>query len=326
VVKIGLVELPDFPLLLAPMEDISDPPFRELCKMYGADLMYTEFVSSDGLIRDAVKSLKKFDFSEHERPLGIQIFGHDIEAMKQAAAMAEKAKPDLIDLNFGCPVRKVVKKGAGAALLSDIPKMITIAAEVVKNTKLPVTAKTRLGWDEQNKPIVEIAERLQDVGIKAITIHGRTRAQMYTGKADWTLIGKVKENPHMYIPVFGNGDIDSPQKALEMKNTFLVDGIMIGRACVGNPWLFKEIKYFLKNYSELTPISLTEKIETCRSHILKSVAWKSERIGIAEMRKHYGHYFRGLYDFKKLRIKLMMASNINDVLDVIKEIEDKYSL
>jgi len=325
VVKIGLVELPDFPLLLAPMEDISDPPFRELCKVYGADLMYTEFVSSDGLIRDAIKSLKKFDFSEEERPLGIQIFGHDIETMKQATAMAEKAKPDLIDINFGCPVRKVVRKGAGAALLSDIPKMVMIAAEVVKSTNLPVTVKTRLGWDETNKPIVEVAERMQDVGVKAITIHGRTRAQMYTGKADWTLIGKVKENPRMFIPVFGNGDIDSPQKALEMKQKYNVDGIMIGRGSIGNPWIFKEIKCFLQTNSELPAISITERIDTCRLHILKSVAWKSERTGIAEMRKHYSHYFKGLYDFKKLRIKLMMASSLNTVLEVINEIENKYA-
>ena len=323
-VKIGTVELPDFPLLLAPMEDISDPPFRELCKAYGADIMYTEFVSSDGLIRDAIKSLKKFDFSEEERPLGIQIFGHDIETMKQATAMAEKAKPDLIDINFGCPVRKVVKKGAGAALLSDIPKMVMIASEVVKSTHLPVTIKTRLGWDETNKPIVEIAERMQDVGIKAITIHGRTRAQMYTGKADWTLIGKVKENARMFIPVFGNGDIDSPQKALEMKNNYNVDGIMIGRACIGNPWIFKEIKFFLQN-NEIINVSLKEKLDICKKHILKSVAWKSERTAIAEMRKHYSHYFKGLYDFKKLRVKLMMASSLNSVLEVINEIESKYA-
>jgi len=323
-VKIGTVELPDFPLLLAPMEDISDPPFRELCKAYGADLMYTEFVSSDGLIRDAIKSLKKFDFSEEERPLGIQIFGHDIETMKQATAMAEKAKPDLIDINFGCPVRKVVKKGAGAALLSDIPKMVMIASEVVKSTHLPVTIKTRLGWDETNKPIVEIAERMQDVGIKAITIHGRTRAQMYTGKADWTLIGKVKENPRMFIPVFGNGDIDSPRKALEMKNNYNVDGIMVGRACIGNPWIFKEIKFFLQN-NEIINVSLKEKLDICKKHILKSVAWKSERTAIAEMRKHYSHYFKGLYDFKKLRVKLMMASSLNSVLEVINEIESKYA-
>lgn len=324
-IRIGSLELPDFPLLLAPMEDISDPPFRDLCKSYGADLMYTEFISSDGLTRDAVKSLKKLDFSENERPLGIQIFGHDVETMKQATEMAEKAKPDLIDLNFGCPVRKVVKKGAGAALLSDIPKMINLAAEVVKCTKLPVTAKTRLGWDEKDKPIVEVAERLQDVGIKAITIHGRTRAQMYTGKADWTLIGKVKENPRMHIPIFGNGDIDSPEKASEMKRLYNIDGIMIGRACIGNPWIFKEIKYYLQNNSEMEKITLMEKIGTCCSHIKKSVDWKGERTGLAEMRKHYNHYFKGLYDFKRLRIKLMTASTLDDVLAVIKEIEFKYT-
>ncbi len=324
-VRIGSLELPDFPLLLAPMEDISDPPFRDLCKFYGADLMYTEFISSDGLTRDAVKSLKKLDFSEHERPLGVQIFGHDVETMKLATEMAEKAKPDLIDLNFGCPVKKVVKKGAGAALLSDISKMINLAAEVVKSTNLPVTAKTRLGWDEKDKPIVEVAERLQDVGIKAITIHGRTRAQMYTGKADWTLIGKVKDNPRMNIPVFGNGDIDSPEKASEMKRLYNIDGIMIGRACIGNPWIFKEIKYYLQQNVLMEKISLKEKIETCRSHINKSVDWKGERIGLAEMRKHYNHYFKGLYDFKRLRIRLMTASVLEDVLGIIKEIELKYA-
>lgn len=322
-IKIDKLILPDFPLLLAPMEDISDPPFRELCKIYGADLMYSEFISSDGLIRDAVKSLKKFDFSDFERPLGIQIFGHDIETMKKATEIAENANPDLIDINFGCPVRKVVKKGAGAALLSDIPKMVMIAAEVVKSTKLPVTIKTRLGWDETNKPIVEVAERMQDVGVKAITIHGRTRAQMYIGKADWSLIGKVKENPRMFIPVFGNGDIDCPQKAIEMKQKYNIDGVMIGRASIGNPWIFKEIKSFLQN-NEIINVSLREKIAVCKQHILKSVAWKNEKIGVAEMRKHYSHYFKGLYDFKKLRIKLMKASSLNAVLDVISEIEHKY--
>jgi tRNA-dihydrouridine synthase B len=325
-IKIGKIELPDFPLLLAPMENISDPPFRELCKIYGADLMYTEFVSSDGLIRDIVKSQKKLEFSESERPLGIQIFGHDTDTMRKAAEMAEAAKPDLIDLNFGCPVRKVVKRGAGAGMLSDIPKMINLAAEVVKCTILPVTAKTRLGWDESDKPIVEIAERLQDVGIKAITIHGRTRAQMYTGKADWTLIGKVRENPRMIIPVFGNGDIDSPQKALEMKKLYNVDGIMIGRASIGNPWIFREIKYFLQNNAELPKPDLHKKIETCRSHIYKSISWKGERIGLAEMRRHYNHYFKALYDFRNLRIKLMTASALNDVLEVISEIEKKYAV
>ncbi len=325
-IKIGKIELPDFPLLLAPMEDISDPPFRELCKMHGADMMYTEFISSDGLIRDAVKSQKKLGFSDKERPLGIQIYGHDIDSMRKAAEIAEIAKPDLIDLNFGCPVKKIARRGAGAGLLSDIPKMINMAAEVVKCTIIPVTAKTRLGLDESDKPIVDIAERLQDVGIKAITIHGRTRAQMYTGKADWTLIGKVKENQRMNIPVFGNGDIDSAQKALEMKQKFGVDGIMIGRASIGNPWIFREIKYFLQNNSELPKVDLLEKIETCRSHILNSIAWKGERTGLAEMRRHYNHYFKGLYDFKSLRIKLMTTFSLNEVFAIIKEIEDKYTL
>ncbi len=308
-IKIGNIELKDYPLFLAPLEDITDPPFRALCKQFGADVMYTEFISSEGLIRDADKSVKKLDFSEYERPIGIQIFGHNVESMKLAAIQAEKANPDLIDINFGCPVKKVVSKGAGAAMLRNVPLMIKITEAVVKATKLPVTVKTRLGWDENSKNIVEVAEQLQDAGIRAISIHGRTKAQLYRGAADWTLIGKVKNNSRMKIPVIGNGDVDGPVKALEMREKYNVDGIMIGRAIIGNPWIFKEIKhYFL--YKEILPQpGIEEKIDICRRHLLKSIEWKGERRGVFEMRKHYSNYFKGIPNFKQYKIGLMSQEN-----------------
>lgn len=319
-VKIANIELGDFPLILAPMEDVSDPPFRALCKENGADLMFTEFISSEGLIRNALKSKKKLDIFEYERPIGIQIFGGDINSMKQAVSIAEQANPDLIDINFGCPVKKVVCKEAGAGILKNIPKMVTLTEEIVKSTKLPVTVKTRLGWDEHSKQIVEVAERLQDVGIAAISIHGRTRVQMYKGEADWTLIGEVKNNARMHIPVFGNGDVNSPEKALEMKNKFGVDGIMIGRASIGYPWIFKEIKHFLQTGKHLPPPKLFERVEAAKKHLLDSVKWKGEKQGVLEMRKHYGNYFRGIPDFKNHRIKLVSFNSVNELLSTLEEI------
>jgi len=324
-VRIAHIELPDFPLLLAPMEDVSDPPFRAVCKEQGADLMYTEFVSSEGLIRDAIKSRKKLDIFDAERPIGIQIFGGDDEAMAEAAQIVEAAQPDLLDINYGCPVKKVVCKGAGAAILKDVPKMVKLTAAVVKATRLPVTVKTRLGWDEQSKNIVEVAERLQDVGIQAITIHGRTRTQMYKGVADWTLIGEVKNNPRIHIPVFGNGDVDSPEKALEMKQRYGVDGIMIGRAAIGYPWIFREIKYFLQTGKHLPPPDITERVQVCLKHLHAAVAWKGERIGVVEMRCHYGHYFRNLPAIREYKARLMQATSLAEVEDILHEIAFQYS-
>src|SRR5215510_6159674 len=286
-VKIGHIELGKFPLLLAPMEDVSDPPFRAVCKEGGADLMYTEFISSEGLIRDAAKSRMKLDIFEYERPIGIQLFGGDVDHMREAALIAEEAGPDLIDINYGCPVKAVACKGAGAALLQDVPKMVKMTEEIVKAVKLPVTVKTRLGWDEQTKNIEEVAERLQDIGIQALSIHGRTRTQMYKGEADWTLIGKIKNNPHIKIPIFGNGDIDSPEKALAYKNRYGVDGIMIGRAAIGYPWIFNEIKYFIATGEHLPPPSIQQRVEVIRKHLHKSVEWKGLVPGINEMRRHY---------------------------------------
>jgi len=323
--KIDKIEVKDYPVLLAPMEDVSDPPFRFLCKKFGADIMYTEFISSEGLIRDARKSVKKLDFNEEERPIGIQIFGHNIESMVEAAKYAEQSNPDLIDINFGCSVRKVVSKGAGAGILNDIPKMVKMTAEVVRSTKLPVTVKTRLGYDNNHKEIVEIAERLQDVGIQALTIHGRTRTNSYKDKSDWTLIGEVKNNPRMKIPIIGNGDITSPEKAMEMKNKYNVDGIMIGRESVGNPWIFREIKHYLST-GELLPLpNIFERIETCKIHLQKSIEWKGERTGILEMRKHYSKYFRGYKDFKKFKLKLMEMKNPQDIYEIYYEILKAYS-
>lgn len=318
-IRIGNIELGDFPLLLAPMEDVSDPPFRMVCKQLGADLMYTEFISSEGLIRHATKSKKKLDIFEYERPIGIQLFGSDEEPMRQAAMMAEEANPDLIDINYGCPVKNVACKGAGAALLQDIPKMVRITKTIVNAVNLPVTVKTRLGWDDKTKNIVEVAERLQDIGIKAITIHGRTRSQMYKGSADWNLIAAVKNNPRMSIPVFGNGDIDTPQKALEFRSRFGVDGIMIGRAAIGNPWIFKNIKHFFRTGTLLPDISLAERAEVCRQHLDLSVCWKGEKLGILEMRRHYANYFKGVPGFKELRIKLVTENSYPLILELLDE-------
>lgn len=324
-VKIGEVEVGEFPLLLAPMEDVSDPPFRALCKENGADLMFTEFISSEGLIRDAAKSVQKLDFFEYERPLGIQIFGNEIESMRQAAAITEEANPDIIDINYGCPVKKVACKGAGAGILQDIPKMVAMTREIVQRVDKPVTVKTRLGWDESTKYIVEVAERLQDVGIKAISIHGRTRKQMYKGEADWSLIEAVKNNPRMHIPVFGNGDVDSPQKALEMKNRYGVDGIMIGRASIGYPWIFKEIKHFMATGEMLASPSLLERVNACRRHFEMAVEWKGERLGINETRRHYTNYFKGITNFKEYRTQLVTADYAVDVYRILEEIEKEFA-
>lgn len=320
--QIGKIILPEFPLLLAPMEDVSDPPFRAVCKDNGADLMYSEFISSEGLIRDAIKSKKKLDFTEEERPFGIQIFGGDEEAMAMSARICETVNPDLVDINFGCPVKKVVSKGAGAGVLKDIDLMVRLTDAVVKSTSLPVTVKTRLGWDENSKNIEEVAERLQDVGIKALSIHGRTRAQLYKGEADWTLIAKVKNNPKIKIPIFGNGDIDSPQKALEYKNRFGVDGIMIGRAAIGYPWIFREIKAYIKDKTILPPPTLAERIAVCKKHLQRSIEWKGPIVGINEMRRHYTNYLKGLPGIKEFRYKLVTLTSpeaINEVLDEITE-------
>ncbi len=323
-VKIGNIELGEFPLLLAPMEDVSDPPFRALCKENGADVMYTEFISSEGLIRDAVKSVQKLDIYEYERPIGIQIFGNDIESMKKATEVTAKTNPDIIDINYGCPVKKVACKGAGAGILQDIPKMVAMTAEIVKSTDLPVTVKTRLGWDESSKHIVEVAERLQDVGIKAISIHGRTRKQMYKGSADWTLIGEVKNNPRMHIPVFGNGDVDTPEKAVEMKNKFGVDGVMIGRASIGYPWIFNEIKHYMKTGGHLAKPTLSDRITAARRHLEMSVKWKGEKLGVLEMRRHYANYFKGIPNFKDHRIKLVTHDDATDVFAALDEIENVF--
>jgi len=324
VVKIGKIELGEFPLLLAPMEDVSDPPFRYVCKQNGADMMYTEFISSEGLIRDAAKSLKKLDIFEYERPIGIQLFGGEIDAMREAALIAEAAQPDLVDINYGCPVKAVACKGAGAALLQDIPKMVKMTSEIVKAVGLPVTVKTRLGWDEQTLNVPEVAERLQDIGIQALTIHGRTRKQMYKGPADWTLIGQIKDNPRIHIPVFGNGDIDSPEKALSYRNRYGVDGVMIGRASIGNPWIFREIKHFLSTGEHLAQPGILQRIATCASHLQKSMEWKGERTGLFEMRRHYSNYFKGLDHFKDFRMRLVTTDTVESVYGILREIEDHY--
>ena len=320
-VKIRDIELGEFPLLLAPMEDVSDPPFRALCKKHGADLMYTEFISSEGLIRDAAKSVQKLDIYEYERPVGIQIFGYDIESMKQAAQIIEKTNPDIIDINYGCPVKKVACKGAGAGILQDIPKMVKMTEEIVKITNLPVTVKTRLGWDDSTKYVVETAERLQDVGIEAISIHGRTRKQMYKGEADWTLIGEVKNNPRMRIPVFGNGDIDSPEKAKEYKNRYGVDGIMIGRASIGYPWIFREIKHFLATGEHLEKPTISERVQAAKDHLEMSVKWKGMKLGIAEMKRHYANYFKGISHIKEYRMKLVTSFDYDEIMETLSYIQ-----
>jgi nifR3 family TIM-barrel protein len=299
---IGNIELGEYPLLLAPMEDVSDPPFRELCKQHGADLMYTEFISSEGLIRDAAKSVQKLDIFEYERPIGIQIFGYDIDSMREAAEITAQAKPDIIDINYGCPVKKVTCKGAGAGILQDIPKMVRMTQEIVKSTNIPVTVKTRLGWNEESKHIVEVAERLQDVGIQAISIHGRTRKQMYKGEADSHLIAETKNNPRLHIPVFGNGDIDSPEKAKMMKERYAVDGMMIGRASIGYPWIFNEIKHFINTGEHLAPPTVNDRVEAAIQHLEMSVEWKGEILGSAEMKRHYTNYFKGIAHIKIIRV------------------------
>tara|TARA_B100000900_G_scaffold22267_2_gene17419 strand:+ start:3137 stop:4117 length:981 start_codon:yes stop_codon:yes gene_type:complete len=324
-IKIGNIDIGDFPLLLAPMEDVSDPPFRALCKKHGADVMYTEFISSEGLIRDAKKSTMKLDIYDFERPIGIQIFGNNIESMRMATEICEKAKPEFIDINYGCPVKKVALKGAGAGILQDIPKMVTMTKEIVKSTNLPVTVKTRLGWDEDTKYIVEVAERLQDVGIKAISIHGRTRKQMYKGEADWTLIGKVKNNPRMHIPVFGNGDIDSPEKVSSVKNRYGVDGVMIGRAAIGNPWFFNNVKHYLKTGTHLPSAKIKDRVDVCKQHLKHSIEWKGEVLGIAEMKRHYTNYFKGISHFKDYRIKMITSNNKEEIEHILDEVSLKFN-
>ena len=324
-VKIGSLELGDFPLLLAPMEDVSDPPFRYVCKQQGADLMYTEFISSEGLIRDARKSVRKLDIFEYERPIGIQIFGSEISSMREAAIIAENANPALIDINYGCPVKAVACRGAGAALLQDVPKMVAMTETIVKAVKLPVTVKTRLGWDENTKNVAEVAERLQDIGISALTIHGRTRAQLYKGPADWTIIGEIKKNPRVTIPVFGNGDVDSAEKAQELKNRYGVDGLMIGRASIGYPWIFNEVKHYLKTGNFLPAPTFLQRMDVCRAHLNKSVEWKGPVVGILEMRRHYANYFKGLDHFKDFRMQLVTAPDIAAVIAILDEVHQHYT-
>ncbi len=319
---IGKTDLGEFPVILAPLEDITDSAFRNICRSFGADMVYTEFVSSEALVRSAVKSSNKMVFDESERPIGIQIFGNNVEAMKNAALLAEQQNPELIDINFGCPVRKVAMKGAGAGLLNDIPLMVAITREVVNAVKLPVTVKTRLGWDESNKIIVAVAEQLQDVGIQAITIHGRTRAQMYSGEADWTLIGEVKNNPRMKIPVIGNGDITNAQKAAEMFSKYGVDAVMIGRAAIGNPWIFKEVKTFIKNGEIVSPPDLQERIGVSLSHLKLAIEKKGERKGIIEMRKHYAGYFKGLPGFKKVRMDILTRQGFREIEELLMNLSD----
>ena len=319
-VKIGNIDLGNFPLLLAPMEDVSDPPFRYVCKQNGADMMYTEFISSEGLIRDAAKSMKKLDVFEYERPIGIQIFGSDINSMRAATEISTKANPDLIDINYGCPVKNVACRGAGASLLQDIDKMVAMTKAVVEATHLPVTVKTRLGWDDHTKNIYEVAERLQDVGIKALTIHGRTRAQMYKGHADWGLIREVRKNPRIEIPIFGNGDIDSAEKAANWRLEYEVDGMMIGRAAIGYPWIFREIKHYFATGQHLAKPSITERVEVCRAHLQKSIEWKGPRTGIFEMRRHYSNYFKGVDNFKETRMRLVQTESVDEIMDILESI------
>jgi nifR3 family TIM-barrel protein len=324
-IKIGNLDLGEFPLLLAPMEDVSDPPFRALCKEQGCDMMYTEFISVEGLIRDAEKSVQKLDIYDYERPIGIQIFGAKMDSMRRAAEMVEEANPEVLDINYGCPVKNVVNKMAGAGILQDLDKMVELTDAIVKSTKLPVTVKTRLGWDDNTKYIEEVAERLQDIGIKAISIHGRTRKQMYKGEADWSLIAKVKENPRINIPVFGNGDINSPQKALEYKNRFGVDGIMIGRASIGYPWIFKEIKHFFKTGEMLDPPTIEERVDVAKRHLKHSMEWKGQKLGILEMRRHYTNYFRSLPNIKNFRRELVTHEEPEILFGLLDKIEELYA-
>lgn len=323
-VKIGNIDLGEFPLLLAPMEDVSDPPFRRLCKLHGADMLYSEFISSEGLIRDAIKSRQKLDIFDYERPVGIQIFGGDEEAMALSAKIVATVRPDLVDINFGCPVKKVVSKGAGAGVLKDIDLMVRLTKAVVRSTDLPVTVKTRLGWDESSINIEEVAERLQDVGISALTIHARTRSQMYKGHSDWSYIAKVKNNPRIHIPIFGNGDIDNPQKALEYRNKYGVDGIMIGRAAIGYPWIFREIKHYFATGELQSPPTIADRVAAARNHLIWSVEWKGERQGVLEMRRHYANYFKGLPNFKEHRQRLVTLDSAAEIVTALEEIVAKY--
>ncbi|WP_127023450.1 tRNA dihydrouridine synthase DusB [Flagellimonas beolgyonensis] len=322
--KIGNIELPDFPLLLAPMEDVSDPPFRALCKEQGADVVYTEFISSEGLIRDAAKSVLKLDIYEKERPVGIQIFGAELDSMLQAVDIVEQSNPDIIDINFGCPVKKVVCKNAGAGILRDIPLMVKLTEEIVKRTQLPVTVKTRLGWDANSIKIVEVAERLQDVGIQAISIHGRTRVQMYKGEADWRPIAEVKNNPRMVIPVFGNGDVDTPEAAVKMRDEFGLDGAMIGRASIGYPWFFKEVKHFFNTGEHLPPPTMHERVDAARRHLQMAIDWKGEKLGVFETRRHYTNYFKGIPHFKEYRMKMVTSDEAVDVFAAFDEVLEKF--
>ncbi len=323
-VKIANIELPDFPLLLAPMEDVSDPPFRALCKEQGADVVYTEFISSEGLIRDAAKSVIKLDIYEKERPVGIQIFGAELDSMLQAVDIVEKSNPDIIDINYGCPVKKVVCKNAGAGILRDIPLMVKLTEALVKRTNLPVTVKTRLGWDHNSIKIVEVAERLQDVGIEAISIHGRTRVQMYKGEADWKPIAEVKNNPRMHIPVFGNGDVDSPEAAVRMRDDYGLDGAMIGRASIGNPWFFNEVKHYFKTGKHLAPPTMEERVEAARRHLQMAIDWKGEKLGVFETRRHYTNYFKGIPHFKEYRMKMVTSDDSADVFAAFDEVLEKF--
>ncbi len=324
-VKIGNIELGEFPFILAPMEDVSDPPFRALCKEQGCDMMYTEFISVEGLIRDAEKSVKKLDIYPHERPIGVQIFGAELDSMMRAAEIVTEAKPEVLDINYGCPVTKVVKKMAGAGILRDVDKMVKLTDAVVKSTHLPVTVKTRLGWDDDSKYIVEVAERLQDVGIQAISIHGRTRKQMYKGTADWNLIAEVKNNPRMHIPIFGNGDIDDHEKAMEYKNKYGVDGIMIGRASIGNPWIFREIKHYFETGEKLPRPSIKERVEVIKQHIRHSLEWKGEKLGVLEMRRHYSSYFKGIPNIKPFRSRLVTEDDPEILYAILDEMEEELS-
>ncbi|MEY2921671.1 MAG: putative tRNA-dihydrouridine synthase [Bacteroidota bacterium] len=322
--KIGDIILPDFPLLLAPMEDVSDPPFRRLCKLHGADLMYSEFISSEGLIRDAVKSKQKLDIFDYERPVGIQIFGGDEEAMELSARIVDAVQPDLVDINFGCPVKKVVCKGAGAGVLKDVDLMVRLTKSVIKGTNLPVTVKTRLGWDENSINIDEVAERLQDIGVQALTVHARTRAQMYKGHSDWSHIQRIKNNPRITMPIFGNGDIDSPEKALEYKNKYGLDGMMIGRAAIGYPWIFNEIKHYFDTGEHLAKPTIVDRVEAARNHLTWSMDWKGERLGIVEMRRHYTNYFKGIPNFKDYRLKLVTLEKPEELFQALNEIQEIY--
>jgi len=323
--KIDNIELGEFPLLLAPMEDVSDPPFRALCKEYGADMVYTEFISSEGLIRDAAKSLQKLDIYERERPVGIQIFGANLDSMLKSIEIVEKTKPDVIDINFGCPVKKVVSKGAGAGILKDVDLMVKLTEEMVKHTNIPITVKTRLGWDHDSIKILEVAERLQDVGCKAISIHGRTRAQMYKGEADWKPIAEVKNNPRTHIPVFGNGDVNSPEKAALMRDEYGLDGAMIGRASIGSPWFFKAVKHYFETGMHCEPPSLIERVDIARRHLQMAIDWKGEKLGVFETRRHYTNYFRGIPHFKDYRMKMVTSDHSEDVFATFDEVEDKFS-